>query len=100
MKKSGSTHKTALQTAKLPSISPNKTQVASELTGTFWRVACPVAAGVAIGELFDDILGASPWLKLVGAVAGFIIASWLVRRQTGYGDVLPAQHRTKEHQSN
>jgi F0F1-type ATP synthase assembly protein I len=95
MKKSGSA-KTVSSNAKKPSLSSPKEHAGSELAGTVWRIAVPVAGFVAAGAVADDYFGSSPWLALVGVVIGFVLASLLVKHQAGYREVIKAQHRLEE----
>lgn len=51
------------------------------LGDTTWRMFVPVVGLLLVGKMFDDMLGTKPWLLLMGAGVGSLIAAYLVRRQ-------------------
>lgn len=46
-----------------------------------WTLAISIAGGVAIGALFDRVMGTSPIGLLVFSLIGILSASWSVYRQ-------------------
>ncbi len=50
--------------------------VALRLTGLGWYIAFCVAGGVLLGWGMDNLLGTTPWLVLLGAVLGSVVAFW------------------------
>ncbi|HKR81964.1 MAG TPA: AtpZ/AtpI family protein [Candidatus Saccharimonadales bacterium] len=48
---------------------------------TTWRIAVPVVL-FAVGGIFADRhFGSKPWLTLLGMVAGFVVAGFLLKMQ-------------------
>lgn len=47
---------------------------------TTWRMAVPVVIAAILGIVADQRLDTGPWLTLLGAVAGFVVAGLLVAR--------------------
>lgn len=58
-----------------------KLHVGRELLDTTWRIAVPVLFLAAVGILGDKVLGSKPWLTLLGAAFGFLVATQLIKRQ-------------------
>ena len=48
---------------------------------TTWRIAVPAVGGTLLGIWGDKALGSKPWLTFLGAISGFAIAGWLVKRE-------------------
>lgn len=55
-------------------------RVGSALLETTWRIAVPVISGTGIGIFLDLRIGTKPWLTLLGAVLGFVLAGLLISR--------------------
>lgn len=55
--------------------------VGLQFLDTTWRIAVPVVLFVVAGIFGDRSLGTKPWLTLLGAVVGFVIAGFLVKRE-------------------
>lgn len=51
------------------------------MADTTWRMFVPTLSLIILGDYLDKQIGSKPWLMLVGAVIGGLIASWLVRLQ-------------------
>jgi F0F1-type ATP synthase assembly protein I len=61
----------------------NPALVGRTYSGTFWRIIIPVTIATFIGALLDAQLSSKPWMTLVGLVTGFMVATVLVKRQSG-----------------
>lgn len=53
----------------------------ADFLDTTWRIAVPVVLCAAGGIAADRSWGTAPWLTLLGMVAGFGVAGWLLKRQ-------------------
>jgi len=52
-----------------------------QLLDTTWRIAVPVVVLALAGIFVDRKVGSKPWATLTGALLGFVIAGWLLKRQ-------------------
>lgn len=55
--------------------------VALDLLDTAWRIAIPVALFAVAGIFIDRKIGSAPWVTLVGMIAGFVAAGYLLKQQ-------------------
>lgn len=55
--------------------------IGMQFLDTTWRIAVPVVLLVAAGIVADRHFGTKPWLTLLGALLGFMIAGFLVKRE-------------------
>jgi hypothetical protein len=55
--------------------------VALQLLDTTWRIAIPVLGLAVLGIVADRHFGTKPWLTLLAAAFGFVIAGLLVKRE-------------------
>lgn len=53
-------------------------RVGQMLLETTWRIAVPVVLLAGLGIFADLHLGTKPWLTLLGAILGFVLASLLI----------------------
>lgn len=51
------------------------------MADTTWRMFVPTLPLIILGDHFDKQFGTKPWLMLLGAVVGGLIATWLIRLQ-------------------
>lgn len=51
------------------------------MADTTWRMFVPTLPLIIIGDHFDAQFGTRPWLMLLGAVIGGLIAAWLIHVQ-------------------
>ncbi len=55
--------------------------LAFDLLDTAWRIAIPVVLFAGAGIFIDRKLGSAPWATLLGSVAGFVVAGFLLKAQ-------------------
>lgn len=53
----------------------------ASMADTTWRMFVPTLPLIIAGDHFDKQFGTKPWLMLLGAVIGGLIAAWLIRLQ-------------------
>ncbi len=58
-----------------------------DMADTTWRLFVPTIGLLLVGRHYDGQFGTKPWLMLVGAAVGAIIAGLLVRSQLKRGGV-------------
>lgn len=51
------------------------------MADTTWRMFAPTLPLIIVGDYFDKQLHSKPWLMLLGAIVGAVIAAWLIRAQ-------------------
>ncbi|HSX08243.1 MAG TPA: AtpZ/AtpI family protein [Candidatus Saccharimonadales bacterium] len=75
--------------------------VGLQFLDTTWRIAVPVVIFVVLGIIADRSFGTKPWVTLAGAVLGFVLAGWLVKREiaaVSMGDDEPVEAESYESQ--
>lgn len=55
--------------------------LALEMADTTWRMFVPTVGLLLVGRYLDRHFGTKPWLMLVGATFGAVLAVMLVKRQ-------------------
>lgn len=58
-----------------------KLHVGRELMDTTWRITVPVLLFAVVGIFIDKAVGSKPWVTLLGAMIGFLVATLLIKRQ-------------------
>jgi len=53
----------------------------ASMADTTWRMFVPTIGLLLIGNALDGTYGTKPWLMLLGALVGGMIAAYLVRQQ-------------------
>ena len=69
------------QTGPADTSDKRQLNIGRELADTTWRIAVPVVLFACLGIVIDRTLGSKPWMTLLGMVAGFAIASYLIKKQ-------------------
>lgn len=53
----------------------------ASMADTTWRMFLPTIGLLLVGDALDSQLSTKPWLMLLGALIGGLIAVWLIRKQ-------------------
>lgn len=64
---------------------PDSLYLIASMADTTWRMFVPTIGLLLIGNALDEHWHTKPWLLLAGAVAGGIIAAYLVKLQLAKG---------------
>lgn len=56
-----------------------------DMADTTWRIFIPTVGLLLVGRYYDVRLNAKPWLMLLGAITGALIAAVLIRNQIKRG---------------
>ena len=60
---------------------PSALYLIATMADTTWRMFVPTIALILAGNWLDKQYGVRPWLMLLGALIGTIIAAYLIKRQ-------------------
>ncbi len=64
---------------------PSALYLIATMADTTWRMFVPTIALILVGNWLDRYYGLKPWLMLLGALAGTIIAAYLIKQQLQRG---------------
>ena len=78
MTKRDADHHTALSASRHDNVTVG--MMARDYLDVTWRIAVPVVMLTLVGIWLDKTLGSKPWLTLLGALIGFVIAGFLIKR--------------------